>query len=154
MPDASNVETGIGWTRYDGLAPLHRMPVLHGRMPLRIAQLQLARSAAVHQGNHDWISDAHARRGRKVQLLRRDGWQRTKCPACVQACPAGALIFGDTRDADSQVRQDAAVELHDSPQTRPWHAATSLLHRVKSLCSNMRCGETGNTGRGFRCSLR
>jgi hypothetical protein len=57
------METGIGWIGYDGLASLYRMPLLHGRMPLWIAQLQLARSETVDQGDHTIVSDTHERRG-------------------------------------------------------------------------------------------
>ena len=35
--------------RDDGLSPLHRLPLLHGGLPLRIAQLQLGRSPALHR---------------------------------------------------------------------------------------------------------
>ena len=34
--------------RDDGLASLHRLPLLHGGLPVRLAQFQLAGSAAVH----------------------------------------------------------------------------------------------------------
>ena len=35
--------------RHDGLPSVHRMPILHGRLPLRRSKLELARSASVHQ---------------------------------------------------------------------------------------------------------
>ncbi len=38
LPDAGHLETG-GWHRHDGLASLHRMPVLHGGLPVWFAQL-------------------------------------------------------------------------------------------------------------------
>ena len=44
LPDPGDLEAGFGWRGDDGLAPLYRLPVLHRRLPVRLAQLQLERS--------------------------------------------------------------------------------------------------------------
>jgi hypothetical protein len=54
----------------DGLASLHRLPLLHCRMPLRIAQLQLGGSVASHHEHQSRFPHAHEGRGGEVQLLR------------------------------------------------------------------------------------
>ena len=48
LPDAGHLETRRRH-RDDGLAPLHRLPLLHGGLPVRLAQLQLERPAPLHR---------------------------------------------------------------------------------------------------------
>jgi molybdopterin-containing oxidoreductase family iron-sulfur binding subunit len=44
-------------------------------------------------------------------------------PACAQACPAGAIVFGDRNDANSKVaqmhRHDRSYELLEEINTKP-----------------------------------
>jgi hypothetical protein len=42
LSHAGDLEKRNGRARHDGLAPLHRVPVLHGGMPVWIAKFQLA----------------------------------------------------------------------------------------------------------------
>ena len=44
LPDPGDVQAQTGRHRHDGHASLHRLPVLHGGLPLRRAELQLPRS--------------------------------------------------------------------------------------------------------------
>jgi ferredoxin len=65
-----DVETGRGRHRHDGLAPVYRLPVLRGRLSLRVEELQLARSAAVPEPDQRRVSHQNPRSRREMQLLR------------------------------------------------------------------------------------
>ena len=51
LPDQGHVQTGRR-DRHDGLSPLHRLPVLHGRLSLRFPEFQLGGPAPLPQGTH------------------------------------------------------------------------------------------------------
>ena len=56
--------------RGDGLPPLHRLPVLHGGLPLWRAQPELPRSGAVPRRGRSLLSHAHEGRGGEVHDVR------------------------------------------------------------------------------------
>ena len=69
LPHEGHLQAG-GRDRHDGLPPLHRLPVLHGRLSLRGAKHELPRSPAVHPQDQPGFSDPDQGRGGKMQLLR------------------------------------------------------------------------------------
>ena len=101
---------------------LPRLPLLHGRLPLSCALLQLVGSGVAGRHGEDAQSRrgaAHARRGGEMQLLPRPLARRQEkaaaagkreidpadyVPACVEACPTGAIRFGDLNDAVERSR--------------------------------------------------
>ncbi len=58
-----------GRHRHDGLSPLHRLPALHGRLPLRRKEHELPGPPAVYRKNKSGLSDAHQRSRGEMQLL-------------------------------------------------------------------------------------
>ena len=48
LPHPGDLEARFGRHRHDGLAPLHRLPLLRGRLPVRVPLLQLEGPAAGH----------------------------------------------------------------------------------------------------------
>src|ERR1017187_2481234 len=71
MPDGRHLEAGKRRAGDDGRASLHRLPLLHGGLPLRLPQLQLERPAAFPAYHRSGVSHAHQGRGGKVHVLRR-----------------------------------------------------------------------------------
>jgi hypothetical protein len=69
LSDAGNLQAA-GRDRDDGLSPLHRLPLLYGRLPLRVSKHELPRSAALHRQDQSGLSDADQGGGGKMQLLR------------------------------------------------------------------------------------
>jgi len=122
LSDESNLEATRRRHRDDGLAPMHRLPLLHRGLPLRVAELQLERSAAAPRKPH-----ATSRPGRAVwsrsapsgeELLARGGQ-----PACVEACADDEIVFGDLNDPGSKVRrlltEHLAIRRQPDLGTRP-----------------------------------
>ena len=118
--------------RHDGLAPLHRLPLLHGRLPLRLAQLQLARPAPRHRADRTRTSRRGPRAWSRSATSARSGWPReSRRPASRRARPK-ALVFGDLNDPQSEVRRccGRSITIRRKPElgTRP----ASLLHRLRT----------------------
>jgi len=93
-----------GWDRDDGLSPLHRLPILHGRLPIRVQKHELPRSPAVHPQDQSRFPDADQKVWWKSAISARRGSHGGFYPACVTACREKALLFGDLEDPNSDVR--------------------------------------------------
>ena len=138
-----------GRNRQPDLPPVHRLPVLHGRLPLPCPVLQLVRPGLARGHGQDSdperVSPAPGR-GREVHLLppplmnakeraRQEGVdpldmpQEWYQPACVEVCPTGAITFGDLKNPKHEVHELAkspkyAFRIAGAPGDRP----PGLLH--------------------------
>ena len=107
LPDYGNLD-GAGRHRRRRLQLVHRLPLLHGGLPVRRAPLQLDRA----RDTGGRTQPEHALPGQSP----RDHGVVEKCtfclqrtrqgryPACVEACPVGARKFGNLLDPDSEIR--------------------------------------------------
>ena len=109
VPDRGHL-AGAGRHRGDRLRLVHRLPLLHGGVPLRRASLQLGR--ALHPGK-DEVNTEHAHRW-AIARARGASWRSAasastrvrngRYPACLEACPVGARKFGNLLDPNSEIR--------------------------------------------------
>ena len=108
LPDRRHLD-GAGRHRGDRLRLVHRLPLLHGGLPVRRAPLQLGRAAASRRTSSTRTRTTSATgRARKgvvekctfcIQRVRKGRY-----PACVEVCPVGARKFGNLLDPDSEIR--------------------------------------------------
>ena len=99
---------GEGRHRGDRLRLVHRLPLLHGRVPLRRPPFQLDR-AAIPESEINPNTHYLGNRPRPKGVVEKCTFciQRTRegrYPACVEVCPVGARKFGNILDADSEIR--------------------------------------------------
>ena len=101
------------WKEEDGdrrhrLRLVHRLPLLRGRLPLPRAALQLDQA-------RDRAEEINPDQGYLSNRVRPQGvvekchfclhrTRRGKLPACAEACPTGARVFGNLLDPDSPIR--------------------------------------------------
>ncbi len=134
----------LGHRRADPGA-LPRLPLLHGRVSLPRALLQLVGPRLAGRARRDAQPrglDADARRRREVHLLqppaaggpgrpgrggRRDARPPSYTPACVEACPAGAIVFGNLNDPQGEVARLAAGARLLPPARAAGHGRQGLL---------------------------
>jgi len=100
------------------VGPLHRLPLLHGRLPVRAALLQLGGAqvdvATRTAGVVEKCTFCSHRIKQAREEARLDGRELVdddvrRLPACASACPTNAITFGDLNDPTSRV-----AELRDS----------------------------------------
>jgi len=84
LPDPGHLETGRR-DCHDGFSPVHRVPLLHGGLSLRVAKFQLEGSAAFHQERNPGISDEDPRVVEKCNFCV-ERLAQGLIPACVEAC--------------------------------------------------------------------
>ena len=129
-PTQATWKRAIRWGRDDGLASLHRMPILRCRLPVRFAQLQLEGPTQGAESGEDrkHLSNPDAGRSGEVHLLRR----------AVGARPTARLRRGMRQRRDGfrgpqrpRVRGPAAARRasEHTPQTGPRDPTRGLLHR-------------------------
>ena len=90
LPDAGHLEARRRH-RDDRRAPLHRLPVLRGGVPVRLAQLQLGRPAAARGRRRQATTRRAPAAWWRSARSARSGSRRGRPPACVEACPERAM---------------------------------------------------------------
>jgi Fe-S-cluster-containing dehydrogenase component len=135
LPDPCDLQAGKRRHRTDGFPPLHRLPFLHGGLPLRLPQLQLPGSAAPLLKSRTKHSPT-----RMMGVVEKCNFCAERLavgeqPACVEASN-GAIVFGDLYDPESEMRD---VLRHNYTIRRKQNLGTEpsrLLHRVRYICLN------------------
>ena len=102
LPRARAREDRVGRRHLHG-QPLPRVPLLHGGVPVRRAEVRVPEGRAVRQ---------------EVRVLRRAPGERARCPACAEVCPNGALEFGDPRGT---ARGRASTRIYQNPDKYVHH---------------------------------
>jgi ferredoxin len=107
VPDRRHVDRE-GRHRRDRLRLVHRLPLLHGGLPVRRAAVQLGR-AVDPRGELNPSTHYLGNRPRPKGVVEKCTFciQRVRAgryPACVEVCPVGARKFGNLLDPDSEIR--------------------------------------------------
>ena len=129
-------DDGVGARR---LRALHRLPLLHGGLPVRDPRLQLGRRRAARRLHRRLRQGLPHDDGRLVFTPDRPRGVVEKCtlcveridvgeqPFCVEVCPVGARIFGDLNDPESEVSQLVERGGRDAAAARSRHRSARLL---------------------------
>ena len=149
VPDAGDVEAQRRH-RDDGLAPLHRLPLLHGGVSVRLAQLQLERPAPGDRQPEPGLSDADQGRGGEVHVLRGAARQGRAARVRRGLHGQGARVRQPGRPRERGPHA-AARALRRPAQGRAGHASGDLLRGLRGTpcsCSRRQSWAGGATGRG------
>ena len=99
---------GAGRHHRHRLRLVHRVPLLHGRLSLLGAPLQLERAGGPGRGGESEPAlpgQPRAQEGvveKCTFCIHRT--RQGRLPACAEACPTGARVFGNLLDPDSEIR--------------------------------------------------
>lgn len=108
----------------DRLRQMHRLPYVHGRLPIQRTRVQLDQTKAFYRRELGRCSCSRTHEGRcgKMHIMQGAN-RRGRIPMCVVCCPSRARIFGDLDDPDSEisrtVRSKNAYVLLEEQGTQP-----------------------------------